>query len=145
MLYLAIDPGETTGWCRFQDDKPIEFAEVRPKEEFYEWLWNQNPSDYPYEQIVAEQYIIRPPKAGGFDHQWGKVPTLRVLGCVEAFAAVRHIPLEYQQSDILVPACARFGLPHPKNKSLPQRNAISAMAHGRWWWMREGAAIAAQR
>jgi hypothetical protein len=141
MLYLAIDPGETTGWCRFQDETPIEFGEVNPKEAFYEWLFGQNPSDYNYEHIVAEQYIIRPPKAGGFDHQWGKVPTLRVLGAVEAFATVRHIPMSYQNSDILLVACQRFGLPHPKNRSLPQRNAISAMAHGRWWWFREGAQL----
>jgi hypothetical protein len=136
MLFLAIDPGETTGWAEFEDGVPKVFGEYN-KDDFFHWLNEQ----HNYQQIVMEEYIIRPAGAGGFNHSWGRVPTLRVIGGVEFFACIHGIPIEYQMSDILVPASARFGLPHPKKKSLPQRNAVSAIIHGKWWWERIGSQL----
>jgi hypothetical protein len=136
VIYWAIDPGETTGWAKFEDGKPTEFQEFK-MEEFYLFMWSQ-PSP---ELIVMEDYLIKPAGSGGYDHVWGRVPTIQVIGAVKSFATVRGLPTEkdgehvvLQQSTILTPAAAMFKMQHPKKRSLAGRNAISAILHGRWYW-----------
>lgn len=133
MQYLGVDPGEATGVAIFEDAQLISMAEYN-KLEFFEWLNDQRG----FQLIVLEDYIIRPPQAGGFNHSWGKVPTIRVIGGVEFYAHTHGIPVEYQTSQILTPAASRFNMPHPQNRSLPMRNAVAATLHGKWWWERIG-------
>lgn len=117
------------------DGNPTEMGEMKI-EPFYEWLWQQGPT----ELIVMEDYLIRPPASGGFQHEWGRVPTIQVIGAVKFWAHNHGIPVVMQMSTILTPASARTGLPYPK-KGVPQRNAMSAILHGKWWWLQEGAKI----
>jgi hypothetical protein len=136
MIFWAIDPGEAVGWAYLEDGVPKEFKELMI-EDFYRFIWAQPPP----ERIIMEDYLIRPPQSGGYHHEWGRVPTIQVIGAVKCYAVVNNLPVVLQQPQILVAASARFKMPHPKNKSLPQRNAISAILHGRWWWYREGAKL----
>src|SRR5262252_5713469 len=110
MIFWAIDPGESTGWAYFENGVPKEFQEFQI-EDFYRWLWRQPPPEY----IVMEDYIIRPPGSGGFNHSWGRVPTIQVIGAVKCYATVHDLPktakgehVVLQQSDILVPASVKF-------------------------------------
>lgn len=136
--FIAIDPGDTTGWVLFEDATPRELGELKIPE-FYDWLngW-PNGRQISLNHVVLEDYIIRPPQAGGFDHQWGRVVTIQVIGAVQCWARRWRIPVTLQPSTVLTPGAARFKLPHPKNRSLTNRNAISAMIHGRVWWERVG-------
>lgn len=136
MIHLGFDPGETTGIAILEDGIPREFLEVS-QDELVRWLRdhrNPGPNPHNYEHATMEEYYIRPPGKGGFNHTWGKVPTLRVIGAISFWCWEEHIPLTMQDSAILTPAAGRYGMPHPKSKSLPQRNAVSAVLHGRWWY-----------
>lgn len=131
VYYLSVDPGETSGWAQFKDGEPVNMGELK-KDNFYRWLDEQRSE--PYDFIVAEQYRVKPPGKGGYNHSWGEIPTIRVLGALEAFACNKGLEIHYQESSILNVAVGWFSMPHPKNKSLPMRNAVSAIAHGRYYW-----------
>lgn len=101
---LAIDPGETTGWCLFQGksrpggriDYEMEFCGQIPtwpmKEALngFEKLLTYGPS-----HILYEQYRVYEWKAD--DHSWSSIPTLRIIGCLETLALQRAIT-PYNQS-----------------------------------------------
>lgn len=139
MHLLAVDPGNTTGWALFIDNPiPVQIGEMSI-DEFYDWLnndtlWKENPLN----QIVLEDYIIRPEQFRGFDHTWSRVPTVQVIGAVQCFARRYHVPVHLSQASLLSPAAKRFHVSDPKNRRLKNRNAISALIHGRLWFEKQG-------
>lgn len=62
MIYLAIDPGLTTGWATY-NDRTGEFAsgEVRGRQEFYEWMkpWGMEVCDEPWPLLLSHVIIER--------------------------------------------------------------------------------------
>lgn len=134
MELIAIDPGETTGWARLLDGSPVDMGEL-PKYEFFAWLSEERP-----QQFLYENYIIAPNNnkaARGAANLWSKGEALRIIGAVQYHAYQYAIPIDHQERSILTPACKMFDLPYPK-QGVPLRNAIAAMLHARFWWMRHG-------
>lgn len=129
MKILAIDPGENIGYAVFEGSVLKDFGVVKctkPKlPELYVWT-STLATDF--DIVVIERYMIRPQKAGGFDHSWNSGLTLQVIGTIKGWAAQHGIAWHEQNSDILTPAHSWvYGKPYKKKKG---DHWLSAMLHG---------------
>lgn len=131
MKLFCVDPGITTGWAIFDGDMPTSFGEMKTNE-FYDYLnnddyWMDNLPNF----VIMEDYLVRPPEAKGYDHSWGRVEPVQVIGAVQCWARGWKLPVELQQPSLLKPAAKRFKMRDPSNSKLANRNAIAAILHGR--------------
>lgn len=124
--YLALDPGQTTGWCLFDTDgKPLQMGEVQ-YEELAMLLEEYHPIDF----FVVEQFMVRTKSSkAGKNHrvaEFDKAIAARAIGKVEARAERLGVPVHFQQSSILEGAAGMFGI---KRRS-HQKDVLSAVLHG---------------
>ena len=107
---LALDPGETTGWCVFEylaaNDSYVKVASGQlktwPMQDFVN-NFKQLLAMYKPTAIVHELYAVYEWKAT--DHSWSSVPTLRVIGGIEVFAIMADIPVYTQTAQIAKNFC----------------------------------------
>lgn len=125
---IAVDPGGTTGWARFntESQRPVEIGEVK-KENFKGWLVTFQEEGLIW---VVEDYIIRPPKRsqGGHDHFWNKGDTLRLIGAIEYHAFVYKQLFYLQQASLKPLAYKQMGATYEKGKR--GMHIQDAIAHG---------------
>lgn len=124
---IAVDPGATTGWARFDTpvQKPTMVGEVR-KEKLSGWLEEHKEKGIIW---VVENYIIRPPgKAGGFDHTWNTGDTLKLIGAIQHHAYIFRQLFYTQQPNIKPLAYKQMGAEYKKGK--PGMHIQDAIAHG---------------
>lgn len=128
---ISIDPGPHLGWARYRDEILTEFDTLATKGEFFYWLTFQNPQVF-----VVEDYIIRPVKSGGFDHQWNKGETLRMIGAIEFQAHRVGAKFVLQQSSIKPAAYGQMGGKYKKGKA--NMHHMDAVAHGHYYLVKQG-------
>lgn len=132
MLYLAIDPGQTTGFAlvgkREGKVGVLEFGNV-PWSSFYKWCGTWNAIVEPYVEpqervaVVCEDYIQRPSKPGD-NYIWKEQPTAKQVGYCLAHAHLlqtaqpEHGWLFYVQQ----PSLFRSGLKLAQIKELPSHS-----------------------
>jgi len=135
-FYLALDPGQSTGWATFTLlGKPIDMGVVAYSSDLYCFLQNLEP-----EFVVCEEFRLRTEttdkrtgKKLHFTPKWDKVVAARAIGMVEARTLELCIPLHMQQPSILPTASQAFGLPHKK------AHQLDAALHGFYYaWRRLG-------
>lgn len=137
MRLLAIDPGKANGLALLdtKQDRVLRNAwTVRGVEKLYAEL------DECYEPgltIVAEDYVNRPPQAGGFDHHWDKGFTHRVIGAIEHWAWSNKLGIVTLQQPSIKPAM--YGLVGLKYvKGAKNMHHIDAAVHGfKFLWDRK--------
>lgn len=101
---LALDPGETTGWCIWtcipgEDDVMIACGQLPswPLTTFvpgFQALLDK----YKPTRIVYEQYRVYDWKTES--HAWSDVPTLRIIGSLETLLLLRSLPFSNQTAQV---------------------------------------------
>lgn len=130
MKILSLDPGNNTGWCLLDtNEKRVvqEFGTTRTETEFYQLLEEM---DDRFEEltVVCEDYINRPPKAGGFDHTWDKGFTHRMIGAVKHWSWQNKFKLVLQQPMIKPAMYGLLGMEYKKGRK--DIHHLDAIVHG---------------
>ena len=121
--FIAIDPGETIGYCRFFEDGAIDL-------EYYDQCRFMDLEQIlllslPLQRIIYEDYIIRR------DHQGSRAETIQCIGLIRAFAQRNNIETSRQPSSILNIATKWTGVKIPSNHA--ESHKISAFLHGAYY------------
>jgi hypothetical protein len=140
--FIVIDPGDTTGYAIFDDDKPVEFG-------YYSWVLDteERGEHYPFcewlrddldtsqlDRWVIEQYRVRPrPVAKGYGHQFSEVQACRVIGACTQVATYHQQPVHFVETSQLDPGYAQTGIPKDHRRS-PFRHSTDAVVHGMLFW-----------
>ena len=133
--YLALDPGDTSGWAKFNEDGSGNgFDNVHGKAALFQLLEDTAPS-----LIICEDYKLFPWKAA--NQSWSKLDTVRSIGAVEHYAWLRwgadwekHII--YQDPKIKGVGYMWAGIPKPKAKS--ESHYADAYVHGVFYLQKNG-------
>lgn len=124
-LWIALDPGKTTGWATFTGTQrmPVSMGEW-DMDEYYDHV-----AVAEYGLWVIEDYIIRPKKVQhGYEHQWNKGDALRLIGAVTLRGRQLEAPVVLQQASIKPIASAKSGVPYtPRKKGT---HMFDAVLHG---------------
>lgn len=133
MKYLAIDPGGTTGWAKFDaDGNLLGCSKIQGGDKFLDWLEDQEAGDT---TLILEDYKVRP----WVNHSYSSVPTLQIIGAIKRVAQKKEWTLVEQQ-----PQCMHMGLRYlglyakygGGKKHVPDDQ--SALAHGVYYLVKTG-------
>lgn len=130
--YLALDPGETTGWATF-DDKGviIEWGQVK-QSDFYKWLDQKVTSNL--RAVIAEEYRIYDSRR---QRKWSRNQTSKNEGAIEAICSLRGVPFFLQPANIKKIGYKWAGLgAAPSNHDITHQ--FDAVAHGTYWLRTNG-------
>jgi hypothetical protein len=126
--FLAIDPGETTGWATFtQRGELVGFGQLSGVDDFTVWLEAQKCS-----LLIFEDYLINP----NVPHGGSRVETIQVIGSIRSFVKRRSICVVPQS-----PSIKRIGYAWCRLKPLPKSkhkmsHQFDALAHGIYYLCR---------
>lgn len=124
---LAVDPGEGTGYVVLsRTGIPLTTGITRSREELYAVL-----KDIPeeIELVVMEDYRLFQKKA--IQQSGSKLETVRVIGAIDSWAALREIPVHLQPASIL-PIAKRWTGIVPKGAH-KNGHHVSALLHGMYY------------
>ncbi len=127
-MYLALDPGETTGFAYFNSEgDSVEIGEVFSDEELDALLDRLSPT-----VVVVEDWVTNPHVHMGGNKQL----TARTIGSVESWTRRHNAKIVLQPNTIKSIGYLWAGIPKPKNKALSHRS--DAYVHGIYYLQREG-------
>ena len=133
--YLAIDPGDTSGWATFDEDgNLIGLGQVKESDfvkEFTDLLTSS------LKHVIIEDYVLFQHRAMAQTNSRGrKLKTPKMVGKLEMLAELRGVPYTKQESS-RYPIGAMWG-----GFEIPSNHAIShqyvAAAHGVFWLQSNG-------
>lgn len=128
MMYLALDPGHTTGYAVFDDNgNGVENAEVFDRKGVYDLLDRVKP-----DVIIMEDWITKQGVALGGD----KLETVRVIGAVEYWAYSHGATVVLQPNTVKSIAYRWAGISKPKTKALEHK--ADAYVHGVYYLQKAG-------
>lgn len=125
--YLALDPGETTGWATFDEEGVvIEWGQVT-QADLHQWLDKKITSDL--RAVISEEYRIYNSRK---QRQWSRNQTSKNEGAIEAISSLRGVPFYLQPANIKKIGYKWAGLgAAPSNHSISHQ--FDAVAHGTYW------------
>lgn len=128
--YIALDPGETTGWAKFDaQGEVLEYGQFTQAEQT-KWL-----TEHITESIlgvVVEDYM-------NYDGQkrWSKNQTSKNIGAIELLCSMRSVPVYLQPANV-----KRIGYKWAGLNKAPSNHSIShqfdAIAHGVYFLTQRG-------
>jgi hypothetical protein len=130
--YLALDPGETTGWATFDDEGVvIKYGQVK-QEDLHQWLDAAITSNL--RAVISEEYRIYSSRR---QRQWSRNQTSKNEGAIEVLCSVRGVPFHLQPANIKKIGYMWAGLgAAPNNHSISHQ--FDAVAHGTYWLRSKG-------
>lgn len=133
MIILSFDPGKSTGWAVLDTQKERLLQRVGTAEGPAELMIQLQNFELDYEEeeihIVIENYINRPSGAGGFDHNWDKGYTHRIIGRIEGWADIQAWgPCYFSEPSEKPGHYGLVGLKYAKGAK--NRHHIDAAVHG---------------
>ena len=131
-MYLAFDPGETTGWALFDKAGDIKEWGQLTMDELHLKLTEWESLDI--DTVICEGFIIYRHKAKKF--AGNRMLTIQVIGIVKSFAHRMNAKYVEQDSDILPIAQKHTQVFMPKDHS--ESHKVSAFNHGAEWLIRQG-------
>jgi hypothetical protein len=136
MTYLAIDPGKTTGWARFDSEgKLTAFGKIKGEDKFLDWLEEENG----IEVAVIEQYRNRP---GTQINTWSTGPTQQHIGAIRRVCRKRGWTVHFQEPSPCLDIGLRFlGLRDTYKGRDWQKHVpddVAALAHGTYFLRKAG-------
>ena len=131
-MYLAIDPGEVTGWCTFNSDGTINEWGQADMEEIHKKIaeWEQ----IKFTAVVCEGFIIFKHKAKKF--AGNRMLTIQVIGMIKSLAHRIGATYVEQDSSILPIAQKHTQIFLPANHA--ESHKFSAFNHGAEYLIRQG-------
>lgn len=113
MRILAIDPGDTTGWCYIENPDTILGYGNLKYADLIEFIGDWDYAERPIDVMLVEDYIIFDKRRVRFgDRQ----KTTRALGAIEVAARINRIRLVKQDSKVLPTAVKLTGIDPYKGK-----------------------------
>jgi hypothetical protein len=122
--YIAIDPGQNTGWAEFDEDGSVAGFGKMQQDEFFDWFEKQE-----FKVLIIEIYRNRP----GAINMWSKGETQQHIGVCKRIAAKKHARVYEQEPSPCLAIGLRFlgVFDQYKGKHVPDE--ISALAHGTYF------------
>lgn len=131
MTYLSFDPGETSGWAKFNEHGDLEDKGQESFETLCRFL---DAYSEPVKIVICEDFRIRRNKAKKFIGN--RMETIQALGAIRAFAMRHNAEFILQDSGIKTIAERWTGVkpqgPHA------QSHWVDAFSHGAYYLIREG-------
>lgn len=124
VCYIALDPGETTGWAKLNDvGEVLAFGQFKQKDQ-NQWLADNIVSTL--KAVVCEDYKNYAWKK---QKNFSRNQTSKNIGAVELICSLRNVPVFLQPASVLVIGYkwAGLGAP-PSNHSISHQ--FDAVAHG---------------
>lgn len=132
-IYIALDPGETTGWAKFNEKgEPIAYGQVAQMD-LAKWL-DKNITREEVIAVICEEY-----KNYGHKQQrkWSRNQTSKNEGAIEQVCDMRDIPFHLQPASIKPIGYKQAGLgAAPSNHSASHQ--FDAIVHGVYWLTKNG-------
>lgn len=111
MTLLALDPGETVGWAKFEGNQKVEGGQtdwgefVRELADSFDVHAGNHHPEYgqfsDVTEIVMEDFVIYPDDVGpGPPPPWDPVITARLIGAIQLIADLAGVPVTYQGANI---------------------------------------------
>lgn len=163
MTLLALDPGETVGWAKFDGNQKVEGGQtdwgifvVQLAASFRIIALDQY-DDVPVDdreiktrlrgpfadvtEIVMEDFVIYPPDVGpGPPPPWDPVITARLIGAIQLIADLAGIPVTYQGAKIKSDALRSHAAEDFARPLYENRHENDATMHGTYLLARRLAA-----
>ena len=96
--YLALDPGETTGWATFNaEGKVLAMGQFKQKDQTKE-LTDLIHSDL--KCVIVEDYRNYSFKSGQNQQRWSRNQTSKNIGAIEMLAELRGVPVVLQGANV---------------------------------------------
>ena len=128
-LYLAFDPGNTTGWAVLNDRAiPQDMGQVS-FDGLADFLKKETRT---FEAIIIEEYRVFRRKA--MQHAGSDLRTSQVIGKLKFWAELNETPVVMQAASILPTAEKWAQIKMPKDHSISHQ--ISAVLHGSYYLMK---------
>lgn len=128
--YLAVDPGNSTGWAAFtKNGDIITFDTAKGREAVYQVLASQAP-----ELLICEDYRLFPWKAK--EQSWSSLETVRIIGAIEYYAWLNKVEIVLQEPKIKKIGYLWAGITPPKNHALSHET--DAYVHGVYYLQSKG-------
>lgn len=131
-MYLALDPGETTGYAFFNEQGEVtDMGQFKQKDQ-QEWLADNITPEI--KAVVCEDY-----RNHGWKQQkkWSRNQTSKNIGAIEMICSLRNVPCYLQPNTVKKIGYMWGGLKGP-----PSNHSIShqydAYAHGIYWLQQNG-------
>ena len=129
--YIALDPGNTTGWAGFDDKGVIQAMGQFTLSEQTKWLNDHITPNV--KMVIIEEY--RNYKGGTFRGQTNQ--TSKNIGAIEMICELRGVPYVRQPANIKSIGYKFAGLGSaPNNHSISHQ--YDAVAHGTYWLRTNG-------
>jgi hypothetical protein len=130
VAYLAIDPGDTTGWCTFDAaGKLLEMGQAVTKtdKEFNQFISGK--IDSSLLRVICEDYVLFKHKAMAQTNSRGRnLSTAKQVGKVELLCDLKNVPFTKQESSKYRIGAMWGGFEIPSNHSISHQYV--AAAHG---------------
>jgi hypothetical protein len=130
--YIALDPGDTTGWAAFDERGSLLSYGQFYKRNQTEWLTDNISSNL--KAVIIEDYTNF-----GWKQQkkWSKNQTSKNIGAIEMLCELRNVPYFLQPPNIKAIGYKWAGLGEaPTNHSISHQ--YDAIAHGTYWLRSKG-------
>ena len=138
MTYLAIDPGGTTGWARFNETGDTTgFGKIKGHDAFLDWLEEVQG----VQVCILENYKVGRSGGSQFTHSFGDVPTLQLIGAIKRVAKKQGWELVEQSPNDMYMGLRHIGLwsqYRGSGKALHVPDDQSALAHGVYYLIKIG-------
>lgn len=125
--YLALDPGETTGWAKFDANGEILSMGQYKQGDQTQWLTEHLTSEL--KAVICEEYRIYNQQK---QKRWSRNQTSKNEGAIQLLAEMRGVPFHLQPANVKAIGYKWAGL-----GQAPSNHAIShqydAVAHGTYW------------
>lgn len=149
MRWLAVDPGETTGYSIWEDSKFIDGGQ-EPLWDFAHAVWDGLTGDFSFQEsahistklhgcqrIVCEDFRIYPEiaHAGGLD--WDQVRTARLIGALTFMSRLHSIEFKLQGANIKSAAEAAGASAFYSTPLHPNRHQNDSVQHAVYYLSRQ--------
>lgn len=133
--YLAIDPGETSGWATFDEIGTLISMGQFKEKDFVEQTTELLHSDLKH--FIVEDYVLFQHKAMAQTNARGrKLKTAKMVGKLEMLADMRGVPYTKQPSSVYNIGAMWGGFEIPSNHSISHQYV--AVAHGIYFLQQHG-------
>ena len=131
VCYLALDPGETTGYATFDaEGELITIGQFKQKDQTKELTRLIDPS---LTAVICEDYRNFAWKR---QKNWSNNQTSKNIGGIEMLCELRSVPLHFQQPNIKSIGYKWAGIEPPKNHAVS--HGPDAYVHGVYWLRTHG-------
>lgn len=137
VVYLALDPGDNTGWATFDASGNLVNQGLSPSHAGREGLYKLLQEWHQFEKlkiIICEDYLLYPWK--GKEQSWSPMDTVRVIGVIEYWCFLTGRQLVLQNASIKSQGYRYAGMKETKNKLAS--HAENAYIHGVYYLQKFG-------